>query len=387
MTATTRRIDGGHREHEEVVFRDDPAAGLKGIVAIHDTTLGPALGGVRMWPYASEDEALEDVLRLSRAMTFKAAVAGLALGGGKAVIIGDPREDKSEALWRSFGRFVDSLGGRYIAAEDVGTSVEDLAVVARETDHAAGLAGGGGDPSPVTAYGVFRGMLAAARHRLGVPSLAGMRVAVQGLGHVGRQLCELLAAEGAALVVADLDAARVRRARARFGAEAAEASAIHAADVDIYAPCALGATINDRTIPEIAAAVVAGAANNQLAEDRHGRWLQERGILYAPDYVINAGGIINIACELGGYDRDRALARTSRIYDTLTGIFARADRERLPTNAIADRIAAERLDAAPAAPRAAHSRPSWRSSVTIASGMSSATMPAGRSGGVSSGSR
>ena len=355
MTATARRIDGGHREHEEVVFCDDPAAGLKGIVAIHDTTLGPALGGVRMWPYESEDEALEDVLRLSRAMTFKAAVAGLALGGGKAVVIGDPRRDKSESLWRSFGRFVDGFGGRYIAAEDVGTSVEDLAAVARETDHAAGLAGGGGDPSPATAYGVFRGMLAAARHRLGVPSLAGMRVAVQGLGHVGRQLCELLAGEGAALVVADLDAARVRRACARFGAEAAEAGAIHAAEVDILAPCALGATLNDRTIPEIAAAVVAGAANNQLAEDRHGRWLQERGILYAPDYVINAGGIINISCELGGYDRDRALARTGRIYDTLADIFARADRERLPTNAIADRIAAERLAAAPA-PRAASLR-------------------------------
>ena len=340
MASTSRPFD---TDHEEIVFFNDEKVGLKAIVAIHDTTLGPSLGGVRMWPYGSEGDALEDVLRLSRGMTYKSAIAGLRLGGGKAVIIGDAKLNKSEALLRSFGRFVDGLAGRYIAAEDVGTSVEDLEIIARETRFAAGLRGRSGDPSPVTAYGVYRGIQAAVAHKLGTTSLAGLTIAVQGLGHVGRLVCERLAGDGANLVVADIDAKLTTDIASSLGARPVDPSTIHTLDVDIYAPCALGAVVNDQTVGEIGAAIVAGAANNQLAEDRHGWALRDRGILYAPDYVINGGGIINISYEFGTYNRERALEHTSRIYDTLLDIFDRAEHDDLPTNVVADHIAEERL--------------------------------------------
>lgn len=337
-------------DHEQVMFCRDAASGLRAIIAIHDTRLGPALGGCRMWPYPSEDAALTDVLRLARGMSYKSALAGLELGGGKSVIIGDPRRDKSEALWRAFGRFLDSLGGRYIAAEDAGTSVADLKQVALETRHVAGIAdkpaGDGvrsGDPSPVTARGVFIGLQATVEQRLGRSDLAGLRVAVQGLGSVGYRLAEQLHEAGARLWVTDLYPERVARAVAELGAEAVEAEAIYDLEVDVFAPCALGAVINDDTIPRLRAPVIAGAANNQLAEPRHGEALMERGILYAPDYVINAGGVIDIALERHGFDRKRLLARLNGIRDTLLEIFRRAERERLPTALIADRLAEERL--------------------------------------------
>ena len=333
-------------DHREVVFCRDPEVGLSAIIAIHDTTLGPSLGGVRMWPYRSDAEALEDVLRLSKGMTYKSAMAAIALGGGKSVIIGEPRKHKSEALLLSFGRFVDGLGGRYIAAEDVGTSVNDLEVVRRATRFAAGLADGSGDPSGATAFGVVQGIAAAVKRQFGRDSLDGVSVAVQGLGHVGMLLCELLAAAGARLIVSDIDGAAVERAVSRFDAEGVAADAIYDAAADVFAPCALGAVINDGTLPRLKAEVVAGAANNQLAEDRHGADLAERGILYAPDYVINAGGVINIYHELEGYDRDRAFAHVGRIGGTLETIFARAAAEKLPTNVMADRIAEERIVAA-----------------------------------------
>lgn len=339
-------------DHEQVCFLAEPAADLRCIIAIHDTRLGPALGGCRMWAYADEAEAIADVLRLSRGMSYKSALAGLSLGGGKAVIIGDPRTDKTDALFEAFGRCVDRLGGRYVTAEDVGTGVPELEIVRRTTAHVAGIPEGGvGDPSPATAFGVFMGLKAAVRHRLGAETLDGLRVAVQGLGHVGLGLCAHLAEAGARLTVADLDPERLQQAESRFGASAVAPERIHAADADVYAPCALGASLNDTTIPEIRARVVAGSANNQLAEDRHGAMLRDHGILYAPDYVINAGGIINISHEStrnGGrrYDRQLAFAHVARIHDTLTEIFAAADADGVPTSEAADRIAERRLAAA-----------------------------------------
>jgi leucine dehydrogenase len=339
-------------QHEEVVFCRDAAAGLSAIIAVHSTQAGPALGGCRMWPYADEAAALADVLRLARGMTLKAAMAGLAFGGGKSVIIGDPRRDKSEKLFLALARFVDRLGGRYIVAEDSGTSVADMEIVRRGTRHVAGIAeGGSGDPSPATAWGVFHGMRAAVRHRLGAESLEGLTIAVQGLGHVGRILCEHLAGAGARLVVSDIDEARVHRAVAELGAEAVAPEAIFTAPADVFAPCALGAVLDDATVPLLGAPVVAGSANNQLARPEHGAALARRGILYAPDYVINAGGIINIAHEGPGYERERAMAHVARIHDTLAELFGYADAERLPTSEAADRLAEARLRAA--APRKA----------------------------------
>ncbi len=340
-------------DHEQVVFCRDVDSGLKAIIAIHDTTLGPALGGARMWPYASEDEAVEDALRLARGMTYKAALAGIALGGGKSVIIGDPARDKSEALWLAFGRFVDSLGGRYIVAEDVGTSVEDIEIVRRATPHSAGLASASGDPSGATAFGVYQGILAAVACKLGREGVSGLTCAVQGLGHVGMRLCDYLARDGAELVVSDINADRVAEAVSRYGATAVAPERIHAVAADVFVPCALGAVINDRTIPELGAAVVAGSANNQLAEDRHGAALAERGILYAPDYVINAGGVINVSYERTGYDRDRAFNHAARIRRTLESLFAKAAAEGTPTNVMADRIARERIRAAKRGPASA----------------------------------
>jgi leucine dehydrogenase len=332
-------------DHEQVVFFFDPASGLRAIIALHDTTLGPAIGGCRMWPYASEAEALTDVLRLAKGMTYKAAMAGLPFGGGKTVIIGDPGRDKSEALFRALGRAVESLGGRYYTGEDVGTSPADMDWAGAETSYVLGRSSGSsGDPSPVTARGVWLGIRAAVAHRLGHPDLTGIRVAVQGLGHVGYNVARLLAQDGAQLIVADLDPVRAERAAEEFGARLVDVDAILGVEAEVLTPCALGGVINDDTLPRLAVKIVAGAANNQLLEPRHGAALHARGILYAPDYVINAGGLINIAEELRstGYDRARALARVQTIGETLAEVFARAERANVPTSEIADRLAEER---------------------------------------------
>ena len=329
--------------HEQVVFHAHPVSGLKVIIAVHSTVLGPALGGCRMWPYASDEEALSDALRLSRGMTYKNALAGLDWGGGKAVIIGDPGADKTEALLSAMGRFVDSLGGRYHTAEDVGTTVADMDVVRRETPYVHGVSDGAGNPSPSTAYGVITGIRAAVRQRLGADDLGGIRVAVQGLGNVGYGLCRYLWQAGAKLLVADVDQSRVRRAVEEFAAEPVAAERIHRVAAEVFAPCALGAVLNHRTIPELAAPIVAGSANNQLAKPEDGAALKARGILYAPDYAINAGGVIDIASEGAGYDLDKVLCRVGHIYDTLSVIFERAQKEDAATDVIADRMAEERL--------------------------------------------
>ncbi len=331
---------------EAVARAVDAASGLNSIIAIHDRTLGPALGGCRMWPYASDDEALADAFRLARGMTFKAALAGLPFGGGKAVIIGASKRDKSRALLRAFGRFVESFGGGFITGEDVGIGVDDVARIAEETRHVVGTDAGSGDPSPVSALGVVHGIRAAVAYRLGRDSLEGLTVAVQGVGHVGFSLCAQLRAAGANLVISDLDGEVLERARRRFAARSVAPEKIYEAQAEVFAPCALGGILNHRTIPRLRCSIVAGAANNQLGNQRHGRLLRRRGILYAPDYVINAGGLINVAQELepGGYDRDRALARVARIGDTLARLFALAEARRQPTNEAADRVARERLD-------------------------------------------
>lgn len=333
--------------HEQVVFCHDPASGLKAIIAIHDTTLGPALGGTRLWDYKDDEAAITDVLRLSRGMTYKAAIAGLSLGGGKAVIIGDAKKIKTEALFRSFGRFVNTLGGRYITAEDVNINTQDMNHVAMETAYVTGTDGGSGDPSPVTALGVFHGIRATVRHKLRKDSLAGLRIAVQGCGSVGHFLCGYLAEAGAKLVVADIDERKVRTMVETHGAKAVSVNEIHAADVDVFAPCALGAILNDETIPEIKAPVIAGGANNQLQdEERHGIMVREKGILYAPDYVINAGGLINVFQELAGYDADLAKKKAGKIYDTLLEVYAEADRQGIPTHKASDRVAERRVQSA-----------------------------------------
>lgn len=331
-------------DHEQIVFRRDRCSGLKAIIAIHDTSRGPALGGCRIWPYESDDAALTDALRLSRGMTYKSAMAGLPYGGGKAVIIADPARDKSEALWRAFGRAVDSLGGRYVTAEDVGTRPADLEIVRRETRHVVGIAeGGAGDPSPATAYGVFTGIQAACIERLRRSDIAGLSVAVQGLGNVGFALARMLHDAGAELYVTDIDELAVARAVKELGATAVAPEEIHALEVDVFAPCALGAVINDSTIGRLHAPIVAGSANNQLAEPRHGHALWQRNILYAPDYVINAGGVIWISHEGPDFDAGRAGAHVARIGDTLSEIFARARQDGVPPEVAADRIAESRF--------------------------------------------
>lgn len=312
------------REYEEVVFFNDPRSELKAIVAIHSTALGPALGGTRFYPFESEEAALRDVLRLARGMTYKAAAAGLDLGGGKAVIIGDPRRDKSEELLRAYGRFIDSLGGRYITAEDVGTSREDMDLIRRETRWVTGISerlGGSGDPSPVTAYGVFNGLRACAEEALGAASVEGLRVVVQGVGKVGFHLAKHLVEGGAKVTVSDVDVDSLAHAVNELGVETVEPDKVHAQECDIFAPCALGGMIRDDTIPELKCKVVAGAANNQLDRPEHGDALAELGILYAPDFVINAGGLINVADELIGYDRDRAMMQVENVYRTLREVF------------------------------------------------------------------
>ncbi len=336
------------RDHEQVVFCSDPTVGLKAIIAIHNTTLGPALGGTRMWNYGTEEEALRDVLRLSRGMTYKAAAAGLNLGGGKAVIIGDPKTMQTEALFRSFGRFVNGLGGRYITAEDVGTSVRVMEWVRMETDFVTGIdevLGGSGDPSPMTALGVFHGIRACARHRWGSEDLSGKRVAIQGLGHVGYYLARDLKDAGARLIVTDIDEEKVRRVVEEFGAEQVHRDAIYQVQADIYAPCALGGVINDTTLAQFNFEIIAGAANNQLEdEEKHGEALRKRDILYAPDYVINAGGLINVANEIEGYHRERALKQVGEIYNAMLAIFREADKEGIPTYQAANRLAEQRIN-------------------------------------------
>ncbi|HEX7242788.1 MAG TPA: Glu/Leu/Phe/Val dehydrogenase, partial [Longimicrobiaceae bacterium] len=328
----------------QVVFCNEPSCGYKGIIAIHDTTLGPALGGTRFWNYASDEEAFVDALRLSRGMTYKAAVAGLNLGGGKSVIVGDPKTSRREEIFRAHGRFVESLKGRYITAEDVGTSVNDMDYVHMETEHVTGRGDTSGDPSPVTAYGTYQGIKATVQARLGSDDLSGKRIAVQGLGHVGYYLCEYLAGEGATLVVTDIDPERVSQVVREFGAQAVDPDAIYDVEADVYAPCALGATVNDATIDRLRVAVVAGAANNVLAEERHGDLLHERGVLYAPDYVINAGGLINVYGELNGWSAERAMRKAGEIYNTLLQLYELASEAGIPTYQAADRIAERRID-------------------------------------------
>jgi len=334
--------------YEQIVFCQDKATGLRAIVAIHDTTLGPALGGCRMYPYASEEAAIVDVLRLARAMTYKAAASGLNLGGGKSVIIGDPEHAKSEELMRSFGRYVETLGGSYIVAEDVGTSTEDMEHIRIETSHVVGIDvthGGSGDPGPFTALGVMHGMRACVEEVFGSPSLEGRIVAVQGLGHVGWHLCELLHEEGASLIVSDLREEVVERAIREFGAKSVEPDEILTIPCDILAPCALGAVVNDGSLASFRCSIIAGSANNVLLEARHGEALTKRGILYAPDYVINAGGLINVADELEGYNHIRVTKRVARIYDSMRTIIAISKRDGVPTNVAADTLALERIDA------------------------------------------
>ncbi len=332
------------RGHEQVVYCYDETVGLKAIIAIHDSTLGPALGGCRFWNYASEQDALNDVLRLSRGMTYKAAVAGLNLGGGKAVIIGDPKKLKSEALFRTFGRFVDSLHGRYITAEDVNINVDDVEYIAQETKNVTGVRGGSGDPSPITALGTFSGIKAAVEHKLGKKSLNGLRMSIQGCGAVGQHLCELLVGEGVRLFVSDIDEDKVRTCVEKYRAEAVDPKKVHAIEVDVFAPCALGAVLNDSTIPELKTSIIAGAANNQLQnEDTHGKMLQDRNVLYAPDYVINAGGLINVYHELKGYNEHAAKKQARGIYHTLLEIFSVAEKAKVPTQLASNQVAEQRI--------------------------------------------
>jgi leucine dehydrogenase len=329
--------------HEEIVMCSDPSVGYKGILAIHSTKLGPALGGTRFWQYATDEEAITDALRLSRGMTYKNAVAGLHLGGGKSIIIGDNKTKNREKIFRAHGRFVETLGGRYITAEDVGTSTRDMSYVQMETKHVAGLAGKSGDPSPVTAHGVFRAVQASANRKWGSDSLEGKTVAVQGCGSVGSYLAGELHEAGAKLIVSDIDAAKTARVEKATGAKVVQGDAIFSADADIFSPCALGGIINDKTIPKLKAQIVAGGANNQLLEERHGDELQRRGILYAPDYVANAGGVINVYGEVVGWDAQRALDKADDIYDTILKVFDIAEAKKIPTYEAADRLAEQRL--------------------------------------------
>lgn len=333
-------------DYEQLVFCQDEASGLKAIIAIHDTTLGPALGGARMWTYASEENAIEDALRLARGMTYKNAAAGLNLGGGKTVIIGDPFKDKNEEMFRALGRFIQGLNGRYITAEDVGTTVTDMDLMHEETNYVTGISpafGSSGNPSPVTAYGVYRGIKAAAKEAFGSDSLEERTISVQGLGNVAYKLCEYLHNEGAKLVVTDINQAAIDRVVNDFGATAVAPEEIYSQEVDIFSPCALGAILNDETIPQLKAKVIAGSANNQLQDSRHGDYLHELGIVYAPDYVINAGGVINVADELYGYNRERAMKRVEGIYDSIEKIFEISKRDGIPTYVAANRLAEERI--------------------------------------------
>ncbi len=333
-------------DHEEVVFCQNKDAGLKAIIAIHNSVLGPALGGLRMWPYATEQDALNDVLRLSRGMTYKAAVSGLNLGGGKAVIIGDPSKDKSEALFRAFGRFVNSLNGRYITAEDVGIDVNDMEHVYRETEFVTGVHqvhGGSGDPSPFTAFGTLQGLMAAMQVQFGNEDVGKYSFAVQGVGHVGMEYVKLLRERGAKVFVTDINNELVKRAVEDYGAEAVPSEHIYDVDADVYSPCALGGTVNETTLERLKCKIICGAANNQLANNAVGDEVQRRGILYAPDYAVNAGGLMNVSLEIDGYNRERAMRMLRTIHFNLARIFEISKRDNIPTYLAADRMAEERI--------------------------------------------
>jgi leucine dehydrogenase len=335
--------------HEQILFCNDNATGLKAIIAVHNTILGPSLGGTRFWNYNNEAEALTDVLRLSRGMTYKSSVAGINLGGGKAVIIGDPKKLKNEALLRRFGKFVNSLGGKYITAEDVAMTSRDMEIIKMETDYVSGLPenmGGSGDPSPVTAYGVYVSMKASARETWGNDSLNGKKVLVQGIGHVGEVLVSHLTKEGAKVYVNDINQERLKEVANKYKAEVVSADTMFDLDIDIYAPCALGATINDNTLSKLKCKIICGAANNQLADETiHGEAVGQKGILYAPDFVVNAGGIINVYYELDGYNRERALAHAEKIYDTTFNLFQLAKAEKIATYKAANKLGEQRLEA------------------------------------------
>ncbi len=334
--------------HEQVLFYRDKKTGLKAIIAIHDTKMGPSLGGVRMWNYKNEMEAVEDVLRLSRGMTYKAAISGLQLGGGKAVIIGDAKTEKSEALLRKFGEFVDSLNGKYITAEDVNMSPKDMKYIKMETNHVTGTdvaLGGSGDPSPVTAYGVYMGMKASAMYRWGSDSLEGKTILVQGIGHVGEYLVEHLTNEKANILINDINEERLKEVSEKYDAEIVSGDSIFDLPMDIYAPCALGSTLNSDSIIRLKCEIVAGAANNQLAdEELHANQLKDRGIIYAPDFLINAGGLINVYSEIKGFSREQALEETKNIYNTTLEILNKAEKDGVTTNQAAISIAQEILD-------------------------------------------
>lgn len=330
--------------HEQLLFCNDNETGLKAIIAVHNTVLGPALGGTRMWNYTNELEALNDVLRLSRGMTYKNSISGLNLGGGKAVIIGDSRTMKSEALMRRFGKFVNSLGGKYITAEDVGISPVDMTWVNMETDHVVGLPGKSGDPSPVTAYGVYVGMKAAAKAQFGTDSLAGKKVAVQGVGHVGEYLVKHLTQEGAEVFITDIHEPTLKRISETYNAKVVGLDEIYDIDMDIYAPCALGATVNDETLDRLKCSVIAGAANNQLKEETiHGKAVMDRGIIYAPDFALNAGGVINCYAEVKNLSGEWAMAKAEEIYTTISSIINRSKEEGIPAYQIANKMAEERI--------------------------------------------
>lgn len=335
--------------HEQVVFCHDEPTGLKAIIAIHNTVLGPALGGTRMWNYTSDNEAIIDVLRLSRGMTFKAAISGLNIGGGKAVIIGDAKKSKTEAFLRRFGRFIESLGGRYITAEDVNMNTRDMEYISMETNHVTGLSeslGGGGDPSPVTAYGTYLGMKAAAKKVYGNDSLSGKTIAVQGVGQVGTHLLEYLIKENAKVLVTDISEERLEHIAKNFSVTVVGQDEIFDLEMDIYAPCALGATINDKTISRLKCKVIAGAANNQLHdEEKHGKELLERNIVYAPDFLINAGGLINVYAEyMGGYRKEVAYKQAEKIYDTCLDIITKSEAEGISSQEAAIKLAQKRIN-------------------------------------------
>lgn len=335
-------------DYEQVVFCHDEASGLKAIIAIHDTTLGPALGGCRMWPYETEEEAIEDALRLARGMTYKNAAAGLNLGGGKTVVIGDPRKDKSEALFRALGRYVQSLNGRYITAEDVGTTTQDMDTMYEETDYVVGLSesyGSSGNPSPKTALGVYQAMKRTAKEAFGTDSLEDKIIAVQGVGNVSYTLCEYLHEEGAKLIVTDIHQDSIDRAVDAFGATAVKPEEIYSVEADIFAPCALGGILNDETIPLLKVKAVCGSSNNQLRDiDKHADMLQNRSIVYAPDFVVNSGGVINVADELHGYNEQRATQKVNEIYSQMDKIFEISKRDNISTAHAADLMAEERIN-------------------------------------------
>lgn len=333
--------------HEQVVYCHDPVTGLKAIIAIHDTTLGPALGGTRLLAYKTEEEALQDVLRLSRGMTYKAACAGLQLGGGKAVIIADPAQ-KSEAFFRSYGRFVESLNGRYITAEDMNTNVANMDHIRLETRYVTGVSptlGGSGDPSLLTALGTFYGIKASVQHRLNKEDLSGLKISIQGIGAVGKHVCKMLHDEGAQLFIQDIDEKRLAEMKQLYPVTVVSESELYDLDVDVYAPCARGATLNTEHISKLKARVVAGCANNQLEDEKeHGKMLQEMKILYAPDYVINAGGLINVANELSGYNREKVEAEVAGIAKTLNHIFVESDKQNISTQEAANQFAEQRIN-------------------------------------------